>query len=354
GQRPDTDDPRVRARLHAAAERAKRRLSQDVEVRVPLPNFPLAGTQRDLELTLTRDEAEDCWRPLLERVRRPIGQALADAGLRVNAVDELLLVGGATRMPCFVELAARTFGRMPHRDLPPDEAVALGAAIQAALVADDEAVEDLVVTDIAPFTMGIATSARVGGRHVTGMFSPVLERGTVIPASRVERFYPMHDEQLGVDLEVYQGEHSMVRHNTFLGELYVPLPRSGGSEDKGVDVRFTYDLNGILEVDAEVDATGERRSLVIEKRPSALTPAQLAEARAAMQSLKFHPRESLPNRTTLARAEALHVQLRGSLRGELREQIHHFEMALQGQDPREIEAAREGLQATLEALSRLL
>jgi molecular chaperone HscC len=354
GQRPDIDDPHTRARLVAACERAKRRLTTSVDTLVPLPGFPLGGVLRDLEPRVTRAEAEQCWRPLLERIRGPITRALADAKLRADDIHEVLLVGGATRMPCIVELAARTFGRMPHRDLPPDEAVALGAAIQAALVADDEAVEDLVVTDIAPFTMGVETSARTGARHIEGMFSPVLERGTVIPASRVERFYPLYDQQTGIELSIYQGEHSLTRHNTFLGELYVPLPRSGTSEDKGIDVRFTYDLNGILEVDVIVGATGERKSLVIEQRPGALTPAQLEQARAAMQALKFHPRESLPNRTTLARAEALHVQLRGALRAELRDSIHRFEAALESQQPELIEPTRERLQAMIEALSRSL
>jgi molecular chaperone HscC len=243
---------------------------------------------------------------------------------------------------------------MPHRGLPPDEAVALGAAIQAALVADDEAVEDLVVTDIAPFTMGVETSARLGGRQVDGMFSPVLERGTVIPASRVERFYPVDDRQVAINLKVYQGEHSRVRHNTFLGDLHVPLPRYVSSERKGIDVRFTYDLNGLLEVDVLVEATGQRRSLVIEQRPGALTPTELEQARAAMQTLKFHPRETLPNRTALARAEALHVELRGEVRAQLRLAIHQFEAALESQEPELIAPAREQLQALTEALGRLL
>ncbi|NVB36343.1 Hsp70 family protein [Pseudenhygromyxa sp. WMMC2535] len=354
GVPPDLEDPQIHARLLAACERAKRRLSAAEEVRVPLPDFPLGDERLDLELSLTRADAEAHWQPLLARLRGPINRALTDAELEPSAIDEVLLVGGATRMPCLIALAARIFGRMPNRSLPPDEAVAMGAAIQAALIADDEAVEDLVVTDIAPFSMGVETSTRVAGRAIGGMFSPVLERGTVIPASRIEHYLPLHDAQDTLVLRIYQGEHALVRHNTLLGEIRVPLPRAGSSEHKSVGVRFTYDLNGILEIDAIVEATGDKHSLVIEQRPGALTASALERARAAMQRLKFHPRESLPNRTTLARADALHVQLRGAPRALLREQIQFFEVALSGQEPREIEQARESLQATIEGLSRFL
>src|SRR6185369_10858404 len=125
--------------------------------------------------------------PLLDRLRAPTLRALRDAGLEPGKIDEVLLVGGATRMPCVMRFAAQVFGRMPERRLPPDEAVALGAAVQAALKAGHAAVDDMVVTDVTPFTLGIATAARFGGMQpVTGVFAPILERGTVIPASRVQ------------------------------------------------------------------------------------------------------------------------------------------------------------------------
>ncbi|HMR05793.1 MAG TPA: Hsp70 family protein, partial [Polyangiaceae bacterium] len=178
-QRYDIDlasDPRGLARVRDAVEMAKRRLSKDARTQIALPR--LGASARDVELELTLDQAEELWQPLLGRVRGPIRRALGDAGLKPEDVDEVLLVGGATRMPCVVQLAATLFGRLPLRTLPPDFAVAHGAAIQAALKRGDAAVADMVVTDVAPFTLGIAVGDKVGSHEVSGLFAPILDRGT--------------------------------------------------------------------------------------------------------------------------------------------------------------------------------
>ena len=177
--------PIGRARVRDAAERAKKTLSGAVEARVVLPDLrDNRGTAHQIELRIDRATAERLWQPLRERVRQPIARALRDGSAQPSLFDEVLLVGGATRMPCFVELVARTFGCMPNRSLPADEAVALGAAVQAALKQGAAAVEDLVVTDIAPFSLGIASIATYGERQVAGLFAPIIERGTAIPVSQ--------------------------------------------------------------------------------------------------------------------------------------------------------------------------
>jgi molecular chaperone HscC len=264
----------------------------------------------------------------------------------------VLLVGGATRMPCFVELAARSFGRMPSRSLPPDEAVALGAAVQAALKQGDGTVEDLIVTDVAPFSLGIATASAYGTRHVEGLFSPIIDRGTVIPVSRSERFRTLADNQTRLAVEVYQGEHSLCSDNAKLGELTVTdLPRARAGE-ASIEVRFTYDLNGILEVEATVAGTDKKHTLVIERRPGALSAKQIEEARKAMLRLKFHPRDALPNRTALARADALFAELTGEPRELLGAALARLRGALDAQDPSVIAGARERLMSLTDALRR--
>ena len=148
------------ARLREAAEAAKRRLSDDFETRIALARF---GTQqRDIELSLSRKRAEELWEPLLQRIQSPIRRALRDAGFKPSDIDEVLMVGGATRTPCVIQLAAKLFGKLPQRSLPPDEAVALGAAVQAGLKAGHAAVSDMVVTDVAPFTLGTSISNSLG------------------------------------------------------------------------------------------------------------------------------------------------------------------------------------------------
>jgi molecular chaperone HscC len=269
-----------------------------------------------------------------------------------DRVDEVLLVGGSTRMPCVSRLAAQTFGKLPLRTLPPDEAVALGAAVQAALKSGDASVEDLVVTDVAPFSMGIAAVSAHGQQQVEGIFSPILERGTVIPASRVQRYGTVADGQTMIRITVYQGEHSLCADNQKLGEYQVSGLPSGPRGQESVDVRFTYDLNGILEVETTVVSTGKKATMVIERNPGRLSADEIARARAAFARLKFHPREALPNVTALARADALYVELSGSERERLGQAIAAFRAVLESQRSQEIDAMRGEVSALLDALRR--
>lgn len=346
------DHPTSWARLREACELAKKRLSTEAVARVVLPDLVLGTSTRSIERQLTRDDAELAWQPLVDRMRVPILRALRDAAVRPEKIDEVLLVGGATRMPCVARLAAQIFGRLPLRTLPPDEAVAMGAAVQAALKEGAAAVEDLVVTDVAPFTLGIAMSSKMGRQMVDGLFSPILERGTVIPASRVQRYSTVEDQQREISVQVYQGEHSHCRDNHRLGELLVRGIPSGPAGTESIDVRFTYDLNGILDVDATVLSTQKTQNLVIERAPGRLSKQEVERARAAMNRLKLHPRDTLPNTTALARADALFVELSGDERAALGEAIAHLRAALEQQDPASITRRRESLLSLTEALRR--
>lgn len=337
----------AKARLREAAEQAKRRLSRDDETRLALPGLPTTKGERDVELTLSRPEVDEWFAPLLARLAAPIQRALRDADKSPSDIDEVLLVGGATRMPCIQRLAAQTFGRLPQRGLPPDEAVALGAAVQAALKAGDVAVADVVATDIAPFSLGVASAQNVANAVVNDIFSPIIERGTVLPASRVERFSTMADGQTRIKLEVFQGEHAHCSKNQRIGEYEMKdIPaRPAGQEH--VDVRFSYDMNGVLDVDATIVSTGKTATFTIERNPGKLGKAQLAEARKRLARLKFHPREALPNVTAIARAEALYVELNGPDRARLGQLLAEFRAALETQDATLIQQRREMLLAVL-------
>jgi molecular chaperone HscC len=338
------EHPHGWARVKEAAEQAKKRLSDQDSARVALYELPVAGGRTvHVELPLSRVQAETAWAPLLDRMKGPITRALRDASLTAAKIDEVLLVGGSTRMPCVAKLMAQLFGRLPLRTLPPDEAVALGAAVQAGLKQGDAALGDMIVTDVAPFSLGVSSAKKLGRQVVSGLFSPILERGTVIPASREEMFSTIEDNQTSITFGVFQGEHSLVRDNKKLGEYTIkdlqPLPAG----EHTISVRFTYDLNGILEVDMTPLATGKTETLVIEGSPGRLTKDQLAEARAAMGRLKFHPRDALPNATLLARADALYVELTGNARDELGHALNQFRLALESQDAAMIDQHRDRL-----------
>jgi len=337
-------------RLFEALERSKKELTREPMTHVSLPRFErFGGGLVDVVLDIDRQQAETCWQPLLERIRGPIFRALRDAGLAVRDIDEVLLVGGSTRMPVFRALAKQIFDQEPLHHLPVDEAVALGAALQAALKVGDAALEDLVVTDVAPFTLGIDTIAFYGNQTMKGLFTPILERGTVLPNSRVKQFSTVYARQTQVNISVYQGEHPRCEKNRFLGELRVDgIPAT--EETQPLDVRFTYDLNGILDVDVEILSTGERRNLVLEQSPGRLSTEELESARQIMTRLKFHPREALPNTTALARAEELYTELIGARREELGSLIVEFHSVLETQDPQRIEMDRTHLLAWIRAV----
>lgn len=342
-QKYDLEVPRgtlAWARLREASERAKRQLSERALANIALPALEANGSGCDVELEVSRPSAESTWTELLERLKGPVRRVLRDAGVDPAEVDEVLLVGGATRMPVVVELAAKLFGRLPLRSLPADEAVVQGAAVQAALKAGAQAVDDLVVTDVAPFSLGIATGEVVGGQTIQGVFSPIIERGTVLPASRVETFATLSDGQKQLKVDVYQGEHSLCKDNQSLGSYTVKGIPPAPAGEQTVEIRFTYDLNGILDVDTMVVATQKTASLTIEQSPGKLDKAALKRAKSEMARLKFHPRDALPNVTALNRADALHVELTGPERHNLARYIAAFRVAMERQDSGLIQETR--------------
>jgi molecular chaperone HscC len=345
-ERAEATLPLLVARLIPLAEIAKCRLSREEStvVRIPMADGGLPPDAK--EVTVDRAKLEAWVTPILARIELPIRKALADAKLTREQIDEVILVGGATRMPLVIRRVKELFGKDPHRRLNPDEVVALGAAVQGALVGGTGAVDDLVVTDVAPFTLGIAVSKDFAGGVQDGYFSPIISRNTTIPVSRIERYGTIHANQTVLLVKVYQGEARKVSENLLLGEFEVkgipPGPR--GQE---VDIRFTYDLNGVLEIEATVVATKKQISHVIAKHAKGLNEEQIRRAVKAMEKLKTHPREEAVNRFVIARAERLYKELPSELRQALGELLDGFEAGLQTQEPETIERHRLNLQMFL-------
>ena len=340
-----------RARLREACEIAKRTLSADDGARVTLPDLRLGG-DRDRRRGDHACQAEAVWAPLLERLRAPTLRALRDAKLDPARIDEVLLVGGATRTPCVVRFAAQVFGRMPERRLPPDEAVALGAAVQAALKEGHAAVDDLVVTDVAPFTLGIAVATHFGTRSVSGVFAPILERGTVIPASRVRTFSTMSDNQKEILVEVYQGEHATCAQNRKLGDYALrgipPGPAGKPGDRPAVQLRHERSARGRH----DRDPPAARPRLRSKARRAASRRRRSRTLGKRLNQLKFHPREALPNATAIARADSLFVELTGDARTYLGSAIAEMRTSLERQNPGIIQRARETLVRVTEELDR--
>ncbi len=319
----------LRARLTAAADRIKLMLSTQAEARASVN----LAKDNVVETVVTETDFEGVAAELLTRLREPVERALRDSRLSPNEVDEIVLVGGATRMPVVRKLVTRLFGRFPNISVHPDEAIVIGAATQAGLLATDAAISEVLLTDVCPHTLGVEVSQTTNGTLECGFFSPILERNTVIPASREKDYHPVNKDQDYLELAVYQGEHRLVKDNVSLGTLRVDLPMKVAYADRGVLVRFTYDNNGMLDIDVTVEATKKVVSKTLMGDHLELTEEALKERAERLAALKVHPRDDMQNAQIIARAERLYAELLGSAREAVGHALRDFDAVLNQQDP---------------------
>ncbi|WP_395602144.1 Hsp70 family protein [Pseudomonas sp. A1230] len=336
---PTMVDAQGMASLGDALEQLKCKLGEGTQ------HLSWRHADKTFEWSLDEAAAVKIWEPLLGRLRAPIEQALRDARLKPRDLDSLVLVGGATRMPAVQQMVATLFGRLPYRHLDPDTLVALGAATQAACKARDGAVEELILTDVCPYTLGIET---MRGKGIEGAFSPIIERNTIIPTSRVERYYTTHPRQEKIRIAVYQGERPWVRDNILIDAFDVTLMPTEHMQQ--LDVRFSYDINGLLEVDVTLLETGARYSHSIDRSPTGLDEQARKNSHDRLAALKVHPRDALPNRTLLARLERAWMQSLGTERERIAEWLHSFTTVLGGQQSSEIASHRAQLNSALDEL----
>ena len=273
-QNPGIDlskDPLACQRLKETAEKTKIELSSRTEVDVNLPYITADATgPKHLNVKLTRAKFEALTEDLIARTIKPCEYALKDAKLSASDIDEVLLVGGMTRMPAVVESVKKFFGKEPSKGVNPDEAVAMGAAIQAAVLQGDSSVKDIVLLDVTPLSLGIETMG--------GVMTKIIERNTTIPAKKSQVFSTAEDNQPSVGIKVYQGERTMARDNKLLGEFMLegiaPAPRGMPQ----IEVSFDVDANGIMHVSAKDKGTGKEQNITI-KSDGGLSDADIENMR---------------------------------------------------------------------------
>lgn len=249
-------------------------------------------------------------------------------------------------MPQIRTILNEWFGRAPGCSIDPDLVVAMGAAIQGGLIRMDKAVQDIVITDVAPFTLGVATARDVAGRVRDGYFTPVISRNTTIPVSRVEEFCTLTPNQTTVTVRIYQGESRRVEDNLFLGEFELKgIPR--GPAGQPLEIRFTYDLNGLLEVEAVASRSGVSASFVVTRHAGNMSQKDLNAAVKRMQDLKADPREEQVNRHLLKKAARVFQEVAPDIRPILESLISGFEEALELQDPSAIAVSRDALESLI-------
>lgn len=344
----DKIKPKDLGRLRDLANKAKLALSEKPDITVKY----LDGS-KEVELTLTREKFETLTEKLIARMRTPLQRAISDAGLRSADIERIILVGGATRMPVIRAMVTRLLKKFPEHSLDPDEVIALGTGVQAGLLARHEALEDVVMTDVCPFTLGTDIAREVGpNQYESGYFQPIIERNTVIPASRVVRNSTIRPGQDKVGIAVFQGESPRVEDNVPLGELSIRLPVEKGKH-QDFDIRFTYDVSGVLEVLVTVISTGETQQLILEGNPGSLSQAEIAKRLKALDKLKIHPKDVAENAAVINRLKAAYENHLGDIRGAIEHNLVQFERVLSKQNETDIKLAREGVVKFLDDLDSM-
>jgi molecular chaperone DnaK len=341
-------DRQALQRLTEAAEKAKVELSQRMETEINLPFITAdANGPKHLQYTLTRSKFEQLTEDLTERTRKPFQDALKDAGLTAKDLDEVILVGGATRMPVIQNLVKELTGKEPHRGVNPDEVVAIGAAIQAGVLTGE--VKDVLLLDVTPLSLGLMTEGEVNTR--------LIERNTTIPTSKSQVFSTAADSQPSVEVVVLQGERPMARDNRTLGTFRLdgipPAPRGTPQ----IDVTFDIDANGILNVSAKDRGTGKENRVTItgsttldkgevdrmvkEAAANAAEDrrrAEMAEARNLADQLAYHAEKALTDAGDRVPAE---------VRSDIERRVQAVRDALNSNDANAMRRAAEELQASM-------
>jgi molecular chaperone DnaK len=339
-------DPMALQRLKEAAEKAKSELSTTLETEVNLP-FITADQNgpKHLVVRLSRAKLEQLCADLIERMRGPVVQALKDAGLEARQIDEVVLVGGATRMPKVQDLVKDVFGKEPHKGVNPDEVVAVGAAIQGGVLAGD--VREVVLLDVTPLSLGIET--------LGGVMTTLISRNTTVPTKKSEVFSTASDNQTSVEVHVLQGERPMARDNKTIGRFHLdgipPAPRGMPQ----VEVAFDIDANGILHVAAKDRATGKEQSIRIEAS-SGINESEIqrmvreAESHSDEDRKRKEAAEARNKADTLAYEVQKNLKEHGdkiesALKSRIEDALKQVQESLKGEDTAAMTSASEALQS---------
>lgn len=296
-----------------------------------------------LEMEISRQRFEKACAELMERIKKPIARSLRDAKLSIEDIDRVVMMGGSTRLHIVKSCVAKLLRKVPDYSINPDETVAIGACIQAAMKAREEAVEDIVLMDVCSHTLGIGIINYNGASQI---YSPIIQRNTIVPVSRTATYHTIMDYQTSIDLGIYQGENRLVENNLLIDRLEIRIPPNLAGHES-IDVTFTYDINSLLEVLVKANSTGQTVTKIIRTTDYDISEEEARERFEELAYLKIPPREQEENKLVLFQAEALYEELLGWEREMVGKNIAVFENILENGEPEVIEEAREQMKAII-------
>ncbi len=340
-------DESNRNKLKYMAEQIKREFDHAESI-----NLPISLSGLTLDVQMTKGEFEEACVPVLGRLKEPVRKALIDANIDPMDVEEVILVGGSTKMPLVQHQIARLFGRVPLSYLNPDEVVAKGAAVYAALREKNVDLKDMVMTDVCPYTLGTETMVLGSDGHYHKKLDPIIERNMTVPISRAHQYVAIDEDQKELRIKMYQGEHPNPEENVFLGEIVQAID-SGSEEDSMTTVRFTFDRNGILEVLTQNHKTSEEKRVILLNN-NALSEEEIENCLSKLGELKAHPYENEENLYLLSKAEKLYNIALDREKEGVYNALSFFKEAIQGSNKLQVAKAKEHLLEIIDTYKELV
>lgn len=327
------------------AERAKRDLTlvEEAVMRV-------AFDGKEWEQPISRKKLIEISGPIFKKISAPVKRVLADGGISPSELTQVVMVGGSCKMPVVQQYLRYMMKEVDLAIANPDYMIALGIGVYAGIKEQKQDIKDMILTDICPFSLGISTLNKSDPKKDYVSF--LIQRNSALPASHEGRYYTVSDNQTRLAVKVYQGEDMYAENNLFLGETTVPVPAAPKGKEF-MDVRFTYDINGLLVIDVQVPSTGWKRQMVFVNGVSMEADDEIKKQMKDLEKLKLAPQEEESNKLILSRAEALYAQLTGLPKMILEEQLKRFNLILTNGSKSKIMKASKGLMALMDQLEML-